>query len=212
MMDYAIDDKWVGRFGLLILVILTVRTVLVFRATGRFPIRFHDTATAHGFNLTVLSLTFLVFALNLLVMRIPQWLSLDATHSWAGMYHYTAPIHALATDTVRLTGLLVAGLGLLLAAVAQHQMGESWRYGLDTAQGTKLVTTGFFSHARHPIYFGFFLVGLGLFLAMPSALTAAALAVLGVVLSIQTRLEEDFLLKSHGQAYESYYARTRRWI
>ncbi len=211
-MPYSIGDIWVGRLGLLILVLLAVRTYLVFRATGRFPIRFHDTQTAHGFNLTALSGTFLAFMLNLLIMRAPKWLSLQPPHPLSDIYAYTGPIAPMQVDEVRLAGLALSCIGLTVSAIAQHQMGNSWRYGLDTDQRTDLVTSGLFHNARHPIYFGFLLVGVGLFLAMPSAVTVAAVTVLAVVLSVQTRLEEEFMLKTHGGAYNHYYGRTRRWI
>lgn len=211
-MGYSIGDIWVGRLGLLILVLLAIRTLLVYRAAGRFPIRFHDTATAHGFNLTAMSVTFLAFMLNLLLMRAPNWLSLPPSHPWSDIYAYTVPLSAMEVDQVRLAGLVLACLGLIISAIAQHQMGRSWRYGLDTGQKTDLVTTGLFRSARHPIYFGFLLVGAGLFLAMPTALTFAALVVLAVVLSIQTRLEEEFMRATHGEIYKAYYDRTRRWI
>lgn len=211
-MDYSIDDKWVGRLGLLILGVLVARTLLVYRATGRFPVRFNDTSTAHGFNHAVLFAVIVAFAANLILMRLPRWLSREPVGDFGNLYDITGPLISLQLDAVRLAGLILSTLALCLAGFAQHQMGSSWRIGLDTGHKTDLVTSGLFRSARHPIYFALILLGLGLFLAMPSALTGAALAVLVVVLSIQTRLEEEFLRASHGESYKAYYARTRRWI
>jgi protein-S-isoprenylcysteine O-methyltransferase Ste14 len=53
---------------------------------------------------------------------------------------------------------------------------------------------------------------LGLFLVIPNANTLLAL-VLGVVLiQIQVRLEEEFLLRKHGEDYADYRRDVRRWI
>ncbi|MBU1211799.1 MAG: isoprenylcysteine carboxylmethyltransferase family protein [Alphaproteobacteria bacterium] len=211
-MEILIGDKWVARFGLVVLVLLVVRTALVFRATGRFPIRFHRTDTAHGFVHLVLAGVLVAFALNLSLLRLPAWLSLQPTDALAGVYAYAGPLQAMQAGEIRLAGFLVAGLGLGLVVVAQHQMGSSWRVGIDWDHATQLVTRGLFQRARHPIYFGFVLLGAGLFLVMPSALSAAAATVLAVVLGIETRLEEEFMLSRHGETYRQYYARTRRWI
>ncbi|KUO57860.1 MAG: hypothetical protein APF80_09310 [Alphaproteobacteria bacterium BRH_c36] len=211
-MEILIGDKWVSRFGLVVLVLMVVRTALVFRATGRFPIRIHGTETAHGFVHLVLAGIALAFAINIVLLRLAAWLSLEPADGLAGAYEMTGPLTALQTGEIRLAGLLMAVFGLVLGAVAQHQMGRSWRVGIDRDHPTDLVTTGLFERARHPIYFGFGLLGIGLFLAMPSALSAAAAAVLIAVLGIEARLEEEFMLSRHGETYRQYYARTRRWI
>lgn len=211
-MSEAIGDHWVGRLGLLILVLLALRTLLVYRATGRFPIHGHDTETAHGFNQVAMAVAAVGFAVNLLLLRLPNWLSFKEGHRLADVYSYTAPIQMLQSNEIRLLGLALACLALAYAALAQHQMGSSWRFGLDSAHKTELVTDGLFKSSRHPIYFGFLMLGIGLFLAMPSTLTAVAAAILAVALSIQTRLEEEFMLEQHGDAYSEYLARTRRWV
>ena len=46
-----------------------------------------------------------------------------------------------------------ARAGVLVIAIAQRQMGESFRIGIDDAK-TALVSRGLFRHVRNPIYSG----------------------------------------------------------
>ena len=65
-------------------------------------------------------------------------------------------------------GLLLCALGVLVIAIAQRQMGESFRIGIDDAK-TPLVSRGLFRHVRNPIYSGLLVLLLGVMLAIPCA-------------------------------------------
>lgn len=110
-------------------------------------------------------------------------------------------------------GLVLAAVGVVLTLVAQVQMGESWRVGVDASERTALVTSGLFASVRNPIFTSM-LVGLaGLALLVPSALGIAAF-VLGVVsLELQVRVvEEPYLLDAHGEAYRRWAGRAGRFL
>jgi protein-S-isoprenylcysteine O-methyltransferase Ste14 len=96
--------------------------------------------------------------------------------------------------------------------VAQHQMGQDWRIGIDVKHKTSLVTRGLYTTSRHPIYLGFIVITIGLFFAVPNVVSLVCAVLLTVVLSIEARLEEQFLLSRHGDIYREYLAHTRRWI
>ena len=52
----------------------------------------------------------------------------------------------------------------------------------------------------------------GLFLTLPNALTLVAF-VLGIVLiGVQVRLEEEYLVQVHPEAYQEFRKRVRRWF
>jgi protein-S-isoprenylcysteine O-methyltransferase Ste14 len=109
------------------------------------------------------------------------------------------------------------GVSLLLfspvwTVLAQAQMGESWRTGIDQKHRTNLVQSGVFSLSRNPIFFGMMVTLLGLFLVIPNALTLLALVMGVVLIQIQVRLEEQFLANSHGDEYTEYKYRVRRWF
>jgi protein-S-isoprenylcysteine O-methyltransferase Ste14 len=52
----------------------------------------------------------------------------------------------------------------------------------------------------------------GFFLTLPNAVTLLALVLGDVLMQIQVRLEEEFLRNSHGEDYEEYCRKVRRWI
>jgi protein-S-isoprenylcysteine O-methyltransferase Ste14 len=91
-------------------------------------------------------------------------------------------------------------------------MKNSWRIGIDTETKTELVTSGLFSLSRNPIFFGMILSLIGLFLTTPNAFTGLFLILGYILIQIQIRLEEEFLIKQHGQHYETYKQKVRRLI
>jgi protein-S-isoprenylcysteine O-methyltransferase Ste14 len=96
--------------------------------------------------------------------------------------------------------------------VAQAQMGESWRIGIDEERRTPLVRKGVFGLCRNPIFLGMMLTLLGLFLVTPNAVTLLVLTLGVVLIQIQVRLEEEFLSKTHGEHYAEYRRHVRRWL
>jgi protein-S-isoprenylcysteine O-methyltransferase Ste14 len=107
-------------------------------------------------------------------------------------------------------GLLV--LALIWTIIAQTDMKDSWRIGIDTQTKTELITTGLFKYSRNPIFLGMLTSLFGLFLLTPNALTFIFLIVGYILIQIQIRLEEEFLAKEHGQNYLFYRKKVRRFF
>lgn len=125
---------------------------------------------------------------------------------------YLAPIAPLEHPIAQAAGVTLLLFALAWIVLAQLQMGDSWRIGVDPDAKTALVTRGLFSRSRNPVFLGMRASLLGLFLAAPNALSLAA-AVLGEVLvQVQVRVEEAYLEGVHGAAYQSYRRGVRRWI
>jgi protein-S-isoprenylcysteine O-methyltransferase Ste14 len=114
--------------------------------------------------------------------------------------------------TVRASGWSILLLSLGWLAVAQANMERSWRIGIDLARGTELVTTGLFAVFRNPIFLGMRVNLLGLFLLRPDAVTLALGLVGEMAMQTQVRLEEAHLSGRHGERYERYRCRVRRWL
>jgi protein-S-isoprenylcysteine O-methyltransferase Ste14 len=118
------------------------------------------------------------------------------------------PIAAMDRPWLNRTGLLLALLGVVVTIVAQLQMRDSWRVGVDGREATPLVTAGLFGMVRNPIYSAMLIAMAGLLLLVPNALSAAAFGLLIVGLEIQVRrVEEPHLIRVHDGAYLAY-ART----
>jgi protein-S-isoprenylcysteine O-methyltransferase Ste14 len=121
-------------------------------------------------------------------------------------------ITSLDKLNIKYFGLGLLAISLIWTIIAQGQMKNSWRIGIDTKTKTELVTTGLFKVSRNPIFFGMILSLVGLFLTTPNALTGLFLILGYILIQIQIRHEEEFLIKEHGQNYESYKQKVRRLI
>ena len=131
---------------------------------------------------------------------------------WPGLYRYAIPIEWLGYAWLKLVGVALLLVSLGWTVLAQAQMGESWRIGIDEEHEIALVRSGVFGLSRNPIFLGMMLTLLGLFLVIPNAFTLLTFAMSVVLIQIQVRLEEEFLAKTHGDEYADYRMRVRRWV
>ncbi|MCP3984420.1 MAG: isoprenylcysteine carboxylmethyltransferase family protein [bacterium] len=108
-------------------------------------------------------------------------------------------------------GLGIAAAGVALVAAAQHEMGASFRIGIDD-QDTALVEDGLFAIVRNPIFSGLGVLLGGMFVAVPCPGSLGIWGVAVATIAMQTRLEERHLLAHHGEAYRSYASRVGRFL
>jgi protein-S-isoprenylcysteine O-methyltransferase Ste14 len=124
---------------------------------------------------------------------------------------WTGSIRWALGPRVQVAGMVLMHVALAWVVVAQHQMGDSWRIGIDKANKTSLRDKGLFSVSRNPVFLGL-LAGLaGYVLAQPGTLTLLVGAMTWLTLQVQVRLEESHLEETHGEHYRSYKRKVRRW-
>lgn len=122
------------------------------------------------------------------------------------------PIAYLEHSILRYTGIGLLIVSLIWTIIAQNHMKDSWRIGIDQENKTQLITSGLFSVSRNPIFLGMIVSLLGLFLSTPNTFTFIFLLVGYILIQIQIRLEEEFLIGQHGEEYISYQQKTKRLI
>ena len=125
---------------------------------------------------------------------------------------YLTPIVWLQSSPVQGVGVVLLLVAVVVVVTAQAQMGRSWRIGIDDEHTTALVTHGIFGRSRNPIFLGMRLMLVGLFLVIPEAATLVLWLVGDVLIRTQVYLEEEHLLRQHGEAYRAYQGRVRRWL
>jgi len=177
------------------------RSYFVWKKTDINPFTFKNSDTAHDFVGRVFKLTFAVVVLVVLVYALSP-----------AAYAYLAPIRWLEHPLLQWIGVAFLILSLAWTIIAQAQMGEAWRIGIDTEHRTPLVKTGIFRISRNPIYMGVVITLLGLFLIIPNALTLLILIVGLVLIGVQVRLEEEHVRKMYPHEYAEYCRRVRRWL
>jgi protein-S-isoprenylcysteine O-methyltransferase Ste14 len=183
------------------LLVFIVRSVLLWIKTGINPLSFNKTDDAHGFNGKVFAI---ITFLELIVVGLYAF-----KNEW---YEYLLPFWYLEHPVLQKVGWGFLILSLIVVWVAQTQMVNSWRIGIDKINKTKLVTNGLFSLTRNPIFLGIMIANIGLFFVIPNAFTLLIISLSTVIINIQIRLEEDFLRREFGNDYVDYAEKVRRWI
>jgi len=121
---------------------------------------------------------------------------------------------AIANLTNVPVGVFLVALGLLIL---------SWATGLFIAAGTQinptsptnnaLVTNGVFGLTRNPMYLAFVTIGVGIALWVGSLpMFLPPVLVFAIANWIHIPFEEEKMRRQYGEAFETYVARTPRWL
>src|SRR6266571_2447883 len=105
-------------------------------------------------------------------------------------------------------GLLIGAAGALLVVLGVLSLGRSFTPLPRPRARTRLRQAGIYRFARHPVYGGVILVGLGWSLA-DAPLGLAPTALLAVLFDLKARREEAWLIERFPE-YAVYRARTQR--
>ncbi|BBX72871.1 isoprenylcysteine carboxylmethyltransferase family protein [Mycobacterium shinjukuense] len=129
---------------------------------------------------------------------------------WA---HVVEPLAIMRATWIQVAGIMVASVGIAATVYAQLALGDSWRIGVDEQETTTLVTTGPFGWVRNPIYTAMFTFALGIALVTPNLVAWAGFVVLIAAIEVHVRrVEEPYLLRTHGDAYRTYCTTVGRFI
>lgn len=180
--------------------VFVIRSFWLWKRTGVNPLTFNKGDDAHGYNGKIFGVITIV---ELIIVSIHAFIP-----SW---HEYLLPVWYLEYDVLETIGWSLLILSLMLVWFAQSNMRDSWRIGIDEEHKTKLVTSGFFSFSRNPIFLGIIIANVGLFLVLPNAFTILILALSTVSINTQIRLEEEFLMQEFGHQYTQYQTQVNRW-
>lgn len=178
-----------------------IPTYRVWKRTGVNPVTFSGAHNAHDY----IGKLFKIVMVGLLgVVLIYTF--------FPNIYSFLIPVFWLEYPFIRFIGMILMLLSLGWTVIAQIQMGNSWRIGIDEEKQTALVQTGLFRYSRNPIFLGMIVTIFGFFLTIPNAFTLVISLIGFVLIQIQVRLEEEFLSKTHGVKYKDFQEQVRRWL
>ena len=142
----------------------------------------------------------------------PVWLAGFLALAWAQASRLPAGL-SFGPVWADLAGGLLVGGGILLMALALHEMRRSRTTVIPHREADRLVTSGIFSRSRNPIYLGDSMVLAGLILSWDAVLALPLVPVFVWVIERRFIVPEENRLRSKFRAdFARYTQRTRRWL
>lgn len=178
-------------------IIMVMPSYKLYKRTGINPVTFSKKAdTAHDYIGVWFKLIFIIIAIYGLI----------------NSFIIFTPLEYLDKPMFKIIGIALSLLSLIFILSAQKTMSDSWRIGIDEKNKTKLVTSGAFKYCRNPIFSGMILVSACITLIIATCFMVYLTALIYIIISIQVRLEEEYLTKVHGKVYIEYKKRVGRFI
>ncbi|KPE50988.1 methyltransferase family protein [Chryseobacterium indologenes] len=176
-------------------------SLLVYTRTGRRPDVLPSDDSAYGligryFKIILTAL----FIYTLLILLFPEKILSAFT------------IRFLDHPVSRYAGIFMMVSAFVWVITAQIQMKDSWRIGIDHTTKTKLVVTGLFRISRNPVFLGMTVALIGFLFLVPTIISFTFLLSGHMLMQIQIRLEEEYLLQQHGAGYMNYKKTTGRML
>jgi len=113
---------------------------------------------------------------------------------------------------LRWLGFILGLASLVFWTWAQASLGKEWSPQLQLREEHHLVTSGPYTHIRHPIYTAMF--GYGVSLALVTANWVFTVLTVFVIFGLIARVpkEEQMMLEEFGEEYRAYTQRTGRFF
>ena len=127
-------------------------------------------------------------------------------------YKYLLPISNLEIGSLQTIGFVLSMLVQVIGFIAQLQMKNAWRLGVDKNAEFDLVTTGLFRFSRNPIYLCLAMSLLGFFLMAPNIVSVICCSLMLYGVNEKIKDEEEFLTEKFGSDFVHYKSKVRRWI
>lgn len=108
------------------------------------------------------------------------------------------------TDVTASIGLALLAAGIAFGYWARAILGRNWSGLVTLKEDHQLIRRGPYNLVRHPIYTGILTALLGTTLALGQLRHVIGWAIVAVGLWLKSRVEERWLLREFGSAYETY--------
>ena len=115
-------------------------------------------------------------------------------------------------EMLYIIAIIICSISLIWFGITLKVFGKSFRVGIDENTKNNLITNGTFAISRNPIYVGFIIFFIGMFIAYSNILISVFLVLLTVTIHRQILREEIFLKEHYRDEYEQYVKKVRRYI
>lgn len=116
------------------------------------------------------------------------------------------------TSWLRWIGVIIGFLSLALLAWTEAELGRYWSAQLQLRNEHHIVTTGPYSHTRHPLYSAISAYGIALALVSASWIFVGLALLMILGLAVRVPKEEQMMIERFGEEYRSYMKRTGRFF
>lgn len=129
------------------------------------------------------------------------------------LLHFTYPILSIIHFPLSLLGIPLALVGALLSIRGSTQFGQKKTTVMTFDIPEVLVTEGLYQYSRNPMYLGFGVLIIGIWMLLGN-LSSAFITLVYITLldRYYIRFEEEVLYKKFGKAYQEYKTNVRKWI
>ena len=166
------------------------------------PNKLGNTATTHNSPQSELTLFYISAYINI---------SLQCYY----LGHYTVAVYnrnasnIVGGNALFIIGFIVCLIGSFLRTKAKQELGAFFTYQLGVSDGQKLITTGLYSHIKHPSYLGMCMMYIGISIAFQSVIMVATFVLLVFLTTIRIAKEEELLEEKFGTEFQLYSE--KRW-
>ena len=129
------------------------------------------------------------------------------------LLQFTLPIYRIIKSPFNLSGIVLIIIGFGISVIGSNKFRQLRTSVITFDEPSVLVTNGLYKYSRNPMYLGFVILILGIWILMGS-LSTLFVAILFIVVTdlYYIRFEEEMLNKKFGKAYHEYQKKVRRWI
>ena len=136
---------------------------------------------------------------------------------WAMRPAIFAPLdvsaHFHGVQDILLVGATIVSIfAVWLLARSHTDLGKYWSPVLEIREGHRLITTGVYTHIRHPIYTSIFLLLVSLFFLSFNLVTLVVLVSFSMLYHFRVDDEEKMMIREFGAQYQEYMRKTKRII
>lgn len=110
---------------------------------------------------------------------------------------------------LEILSIILSISGLMIAVIARRTLAGNWSHSLDVKKEHKLITTGVYSHIRHPIYTGVIMMLLATLIIFLSFGELLIFIFLSLFFLFRIQKEESLMTKTFPKEYPKYKKRTK---
>ena len=148
-------------------------------------------------------------ALSLFLLSLAQGL---LAAFWRGAWHKWSVLPQPADVIWQAFGGIVLFGGITLLALAQRDLGKSWRIGIEENARPGLVCEGLFRWCRNPIFFAVLTIVGGYAILLPTWLSLALWVATFFLVERQVREEEAYLARAYPENFPAYARNIGRFL